>query len=77
MNTAQQIHHFLGVADQTATVGNQRNTKTTKSGPGRRHVQGDGTHKHLTLKQRRAGMFGKGLRNAITAKNKAALQVRS
>lgn len=54
---------------------NTRNTNTakephfTKAGPGRRHIQGDGIHKHLTIKQRRAGMFGKGIRNTITAKN--------
>lgn len=75
MNTAQQIHQFLGVADKAESVGNQRNTKTTKAGPGRRHVQGDGTGKHKTIKQKRAGMFGKGLRNAITAKNLRTLTV--
>lgn len=73
MNTAQQIHQFLGVADQTASVGNQRNKSATKAGPGRRHDQGDGTGKNKTVKQKRAGMFGKGLRNAITAKQKAAV----
>lgn len=73
MNAAQQIHHFLGVADQTASAGNQRNKSATKAGTGRRHVQGDGTGKNKTVKQKRAGMFGKGLRNAITAKQKAAL----
>lgn len=75
MNAAQQIHQFLGIADTSESVGNQRNKKSTKAGPGRRHVQGDGLHKHLTMKQRRAGMFGKGLRNAITAKQRAALKV--
>ncbi len=75
MNAAQQIHHFLGIADQTASVGNQRNKCASKSGPGRRHDQGDGTGKHKTVKQKRAGMFGKRLRNAITAKNKLALKV--
>lgn len=50
-----------------------RTPSFTKSGPGRRHKEGDGLHKHLTLKQKRAGMFGKGIRNAITAKQKAAL----
>lgn len=42
----------------------------TKSGPGRRHAQGDGTHSHLTLKQRSAGAFGRGLRNWITQTNR-------
>ncbi len=73
MNTAQQIHQFLGVADQTASVGNQRNKSSTKAGPGRRHKQGDGTGKNKTVKQKRVGMFGKGLRNAITAKQQAEL----
>lgn len=73
MNAAQQIHHFLGIADQTASVGNQRNKSATKAGTGRRHVQGDGTGKHKTIKQKRAGMFGKGIRATITAKQKAAL----
>lgn len=45
----------------------------TKSGPGRYHKQGDGTHAHLTIKQRRAGSYGKGLRNWITNKQAAAL----
>lgn len=44
----------------------------TKSGPGRFHRQGDGTHANLTLKQRRAGSYGKGLRNWITQKQAAA-----
>ena len=45
---------------------------TTKKGPGRKHKQGDGTHKDLTTKQRRAGMYGKGLRTWITNKQAAA-----
>lgn len=44
----------------------------TKSGPGRYHAQGDGKHTNLTLKQRKAGAYGKGLRNAITNKQAAA-----
>ena len=40
----------------------------TKAGPGRYHRQGDGTRKHLTLKQRRAGMYGKALRNHFDRK---------
>lgn len=32
-----------------------KNPHSTKSGPGRFHKQGDGTHAHLTLKQRCAG----------------------
>jgi hypothetical protein len=44
----------------------------TKSGPGRYHAQGDGSHQHLTLEQRKAGAYGKGLRNWITNKQAAA-----
>jgi hypothetical protein len=44
----------------------------TKSGPGRYHSQGDGLHLNLTLKQRKAGSYGKGLRNWITNKQAAA-----
>ena len=51
---------------------NRKNPSTTKSGPGRFHKQGDGTHDHLTLKQRRAGAYAKGLRNWITQKQAAA-----
>lgn len=51
----------------TASNKNTRQPSHTKSGPGRRHVQGDGTHQHLTLKQRRAGAYGKGLRNWINS----------
>lgn len=43
----------------------------TKRGPGRYHNQGDGTHLGLTLNQRRAGAYGKGLRNWITQKQAA------
>jgi hypothetical protein len=73
MNAAQQIHHFLGIADQAASTGTQRNKSATKAGTGRRHAQGDGTGAHKTVKQKRAGMFGKGIRKAITAKQRAAL----
>lgn len=51
---------------------NQRQAHSTKSGPGRRHKQGDGKHEHLTLAQKRAGMYAKGLRNWITNKQAAA-----
>lgn len=44
-----------------------------KSGPGRKHAQGDGTHSELTVKQRKAGSYGRGLRNHITRKQAAAL----
>ena len=44
----------------------------TKSGPGRYHAQGDGTQAHLTIKQRKAGAYGLGLRTWITNKQAAA-----
>lgn len=40
----------------------------TKSGPGRRHKQGDGTHNHLSLKQRTAGGYGRGLQNWLATR---------
>lgn len=46
---------------------------STKSGPGRYHVQGDGLHRDLTLKQRKAGAYGKGLRNWANTKAAAAM----
>ncbi|RUR69044.1 hypothetical protein EJP67_18460 [Variovorax guangxiensis] len=49
-----------------------RSPSFTKKGPGRFHKQGRGDHQHLTLKQRRAGSYGKGLRNWITQKQAAA-----
>lgn len=49
-----------------------RNASATKAGPGRRHGQGDGTHEHLTVAQKRAGMYAKGLRNWITNRQAAA-----
>lgn len=55
---------------------NTRSASFTKSGPGRRHRQGDGTQAHLTLKQRRAGAFGKGLRNWITGRQQRAQRAR-
>jgi hypothetical protein len=42
----------------------------TKSGPGRKHKQGDGSR---TTKQKSAGAYGRGIRNLITRNNLAAL----
>lgn len=53
-----------------------RSASFTKAGPGRRHRQGDGTHANLDLKQRRAGAFGKGLRNWITSQQRRAQSAR-
>lgn len=53
-------------------VNSNKNASHTKAGPGRYHKQGDGTHAHLTLKQRKSGAYGRGLRNWITNKQAAA-----
>lgn len=45
-----------------------RNASATKSGPGRYHQQGDGSR---TTEQRKAGAYGRGLRNWITRKQAA------
>lgn len=44
-----------------------RQPSCTKSGPGRKHRQGDGDRSKLSLKQRRAGAYGRGLRNWINS----------
>lgn len=44
----------------------KRNKHSTKSGPGRRHAQGDGTKK--TTKQKSAGAYSRGLQNAWNRK---------
>lgn len=49
------------------------NTSFTKRGPGRTHKQGDGMHRNLTVKQQRAGQYGRWLREWITGKNLMAL----
>jgi len=56
-----------------STREHSKKPSNTKSGPGRYHSQGDGKHLELSLKQRRAGMYAKGLRNWITQKQAAAL----
>lgn len=64
MNTAQQIHRALGVAIADAQPP-QRNASYTKAGSGRRH----NTRRAVkTLKQERAGAYGRGLRNWINRK---------
>lgn len=52
----------------------KREPSHTKSGPGRKHKQGDGKK---TAKQLAAGSFGRGLRNVITRKNRDAIEVRA
>ena len=65
MNTAQQIHRALGVAVPADAEPQQRNASYTKAGSGRRH----NTKRAVkTLKQERAGAYGRGLRNWINRK---------
>lgn len=70
MNTAQQIMHRLGIADGAILAKGQKNASHRKAGPGREHIQGNGSK---TNEQKRAGAFGRGLRNWITNKQRAAL----
>lgn len=64
MNAAQQIHHALGIAQADAEKP-QRNAHYTKAGPGRR---ANTKRAVKTLKQKRAGAFGRGLRNWCNGK---------
>lgn len=67
MNTAQQIHHIMGVPvtqGHKQAHGNQE-ANATKSGPGRYHEQGDGKR---TAAQKRAGAYGRGLKNWCNGK---------
>jgi len=64
VNTAQQIHRALGIAIGDAEPP-QRNASYTKTGPGRRA----NTRRAVkTMKQKRAGAYGRGLRNWINRK---------
>lgn len=64
MNAAQQIHRAIGVAIADAAAP-QRNAHYTKAGPGRRA----NTRRAVkTLKQKRAGAYGRGLRNWCNGK---------
>ena len=60
---------FPGLQGLNLLRDKKRMPQASKAGPGRRHVQGDGTGK--TVKQKRAGAYGKGLRNWITNKQAA------
>jgi hypothetical protein len=71
MNIAQFLQTFMGVARggmSSKVAHGAKNSSHTKTGPGRYHVQGDGSR---TTEQKRAGAFGRGLRNNITRKNAA------
>lgn len=69
MNAAQQIRQALGIEVGNTAALRQRNASATKSGPGRRHAQGDGTGANKTAKQKSAGAYSKGLRNWCNSKN--------
>ena len=72
-NIACQILDAIGVANVgTPQSGPTSNPSFTKAGPGRRPKQGDGTHRTLSLRQRRAGAYGRGLRNWIASTQAAA-----
>jgi hypothetical protein len=69
MNQATTIYQQCGLpAAHFGNHGNTRNANATKAGPGRRHVDGDGSR---TTAQKRAGAYGRGLRNWIKSKNLA------
>jgi len=62
MNIAQLVHHFLGVAvgNASGSAHGNKNASHRKAGPGRFHLDGDGSR---TTEQKRAGAYGRGLRN--------------
>lgn len=60
---------FPGLQGLNLLRDKKRMPHASKAGPGRRHVEGDGTGK--TVKQKKAGAYGRGLRNWITNKQAA------
>ena len=60
---------FPGLQGLSLLRDKKRMPQASKAGPGRRHVQGDGTGK--SVKQKKAGAYGNGLRNWITNKQAA------
>jgi hypothetical protein len=75
LNAAQQLRTVLGI-ESSLSVHKQRQASYTKSGPGRRHVDGTGKRADKTMKQLAAGGYGHGLRNAITRQNLDMLEKR-
>lgn len=66
LNPAMQVYVQCGLS--VAHFGNsavQRNASSTKAGPGRRRENGDGSR---TTEQKRAGAYGRGLRNWLKGK---------
>lgn len=66
LNPAMRIYAQCGLSVAHFGNGtNQRNACATKSGPGRRHEDGDGSR---TVEQKKAGAYGRGLRNWMNRK---------
>jgi hypothetical protein len=76
LNAAQQLRQAMGL-EWVSVENKQREPSHTKSGPGRRHVDGSGKRSDKTLKQLSAGAFGRGLRNARDRKNRDAIEARA
>ena len=72
-NTAQLLRASLGI-DAALSSGKRLEASQTKSGPGRRHVDGTGKRASKSLKQLQAGAFGRGLRNQRERQNRDALE---
>jgi hypothetical protein len=69
LNPAMSVYAVCGLPlAHFGGHGRTRNLRATKSGPGRLHANGDGTR---TTKQKRAGAYGRGLRNWINNQNRA------
>lgn len=76
LNAAQQLRQALGIESVVGAT-KQWEASHTKSGPGRRHVDGSGLRSDKTLKQLAAGSYGRGLRNARDRKNRDAMEKRA
>jgi hypothetical protein len=83
MTTAQRLLVRMGLdADRLIQHHVGKSASNTKAGPGRVHRQGRDLDSHgkpmpKSIKQLQSGMFGRGLRNARTAANLAAIEKRS
>lgn len=73
LNAAQQLRTALGI-ESPLSAHKQREASHTKSGPGRRHVDGSGMRADKTLKQLAAGSYGRGLRNQRSRQNRDAIE---
>lgn len=77
LNAAQQLRQAFGIESTTVAGTKQREASHTKSGPGRRHVDGSGKRSDKSIKQLAAGSFGRGLRNARTRQNLNLIEKRA